>query len=587
MSPRRSSRSKTSQPTSNIKHTSSSSSSVSSARADCKSRSEIKPLSPPNSLPPKSPSPEDRETSGKPQARRTRSSQEVPKLEPDTTQDNEELDEEDGEEEEEITRCVCGQQEYPGMPVATNGLTKSVSKNTGDAGDAGSSVTLQEDTGGLFIQCDVCKVWQHGGCVGIMDEAMSPEEYFCEQCRKDLHTITSTSTGSQPQDNSSRKSKEGRSSRLNADRLAGKRRSTMNSRDAAYYEAEQLRQAIEESKRESTTGAASGLRKGKRSRDESDQGKDNNKRQRTKSGSSSSSNEKAAGQDNEEDNDEPNATFSPSAKNIRGAAARNDRPRELREREEKRERDRADASGRRKGRAEKRRADESDPSEEPLSRTTSSKGAEHIHAATPPVPQRQTSQKGSQHKRTGRPPARRGRVGRNQWTRDRDQRPDTPKDLRDAASPTHSHNSKEDHDSPRVNGAHNRHKSGELSKCSKARYTNPNRTSFIEMKRRVAAMLEFVNQAERELATEGSLVSRKTPSSNTITATAPMVPLEEEQAKKDSRQARENEQGTAVQQKSLSSILVDLDPERFKTLELAQMRETMKKSILTWQRDFG
>lgn len=194
MSPRRSSRSKTSQPTSVAQHTSSSSSSVSSARADRKSRSETKLPSPRNSLPPKSPS-EPRETSSNPQARRTRSSQEAPKLEANLAPDDEELDEEDGEEEEEITRCVCGQQEYPGMPITTSDHAKAGSKGTGDPSDAASSATLQEDTGGLFIQCDVCKVWQHGGCVGIMDEAMSPEEYFCEQCRKDLHTITTTATG--------------------------------------------------------------------------------------------------------------------------------------------------------------------------------------------------------------------------------------------------------------------------------------------------------------------------------------------------------------------------------------------------------
>ena len=70
---------------------------------------------------------------------------------------------------------------------------------------------------------------------------------------------------------SPKKPKESRSSRLNAERLAGNRRSTMNSRDAAYYEAEQLRQAIEESKKASTTGASSTSRKGKRSRDEDDQ----------------------------------------------------------------------------------------------------------------------------------------------------------------------------------------------------------------------------------------------------------------------------------------------------------------------------
>lgn len=94
----------------------------------------------------------------------------------------------DEDEEEEITRCVCGHQDYPGMPAAAF-------KGDGEAGDAAELKTYQEDTGGLFIQCDKCKVWQHGGCVGIMDEAMSPEDYFCEQCRTDLHTVTNTATG--------------------------------------------------------------------------------------------------------------------------------------------------------------------------------------------------------------------------------------------------------------------------------------------------------------------------------------------------------------------------------------------------------
>jgi hypothetical protein len=57
------------------------------------------------------------------------------------------------------------------------------------------SETLAEDAGGLFIQCDICKVWQHGGCVGIMDEAASPEEYFCEECRKDLHKLMMSPKG--------------------------------------------------------------------------------------------------------------------------------------------------------------------------------------------------------------------------------------------------------------------------------------------------------------------------------------------------------------------------------------------------------
>lgn len=80
-------------------------------------------------------------------------------------------------EEDEVTRCVCGYQEYPGPPS-----------------DAAKSLE-GDDLSGLFIQCDICKVWQHGGCVGIMDEAASPEEYFCEECRKDLHKVTTSPKG--------------------------------------------------------------------------------------------------------------------------------------------------------------------------------------------------------------------------------------------------------------------------------------------------------------------------------------------------------------------------------------------------------
>lgn len=104
-------------------------------------------------------------------------------------------EEEDEEGEEEITRCICGQLEYPGMPVPVGDTPKVVTKINGSVEPLTEPAAPPEDAGGLFIQCDVCKVWQHGGCVGIMEEAMSPEEYFCEQCRKDLHKITSTANG--------------------------------------------------------------------------------------------------------------------------------------------------------------------------------------------------------------------------------------------------------------------------------------------------------------------------------------------------------------------------------------------------------
>lgn len=75
-----------------------------------------------------------------------------------------------------------------------------------------------------------------------------------------------------PQDSLSTKPKSSRSSRANAESLSGKRRSTMNSRDAAYDEAEQIRRAIEESRKDGDApGTSVSTRRGKRSRSESEQ----------------------------------------------------------------------------------------------------------------------------------------------------------------------------------------------------------------------------------------------------------------------------------------------------------------------------
>ncbi|GEM07992.1 transcriptional regulator Cti6 [Rhodotorula toruloides] len=70
--------------------------------------------------------------------------------------------EEEGDEEEDeegdggVTRCVCGQDN-------------------------------EEMASGLMIQCDTCKCWQHGACVGLWDEKECPNRYFCELCKPSLH----------------------------------------------------------------------------------------------------------------------------------------------------------------------------------------------------------------------------------------------------------------------------------------------------------------------------------------------------------------------------------------------------------------
>lgn len=89
-----------------------------------------------------------------------------------------------GESEDDVTRCICGHQEYPGPPLTEDYASSVV-----------PSDPASDDAGGLFIQCDKCHVWQHGGCVGIMDESNSPENYFCEQCDKRLHSVMTDPRG--------------------------------------------------------------------------------------------------------------------------------------------------------------------------------------------------------------------------------------------------------------------------------------------------------------------------------------------------------------------------------------------------------
>lgn len=84
--------------------------------------------------------------------------------------------------EEDVTRCVCGMTEYYGPPLS-------------EAFPDLDTESLNEDLGSLFIQCDGCGVWQHGGCVGIVEEDQCPDKYHCEQCRPKLHELLTDANG--------------------------------------------------------------------------------------------------------------------------------------------------------------------------------------------------------------------------------------------------------------------------------------------------------------------------------------------------------------------------------------------------------
>ena len=44
-----------------------------------------------------------------------------------------------------------------------------------------------EDDGGFMIQCETCKKWQHGECMGYENPEVVQETYACEMCQPDLY----------------------------------------------------------------------------------------------------------------------------------------------------------------------------------------------------------------------------------------------------------------------------------------------------------------------------------------------------------------------------------------------------------------
>ncbi|KZF23056.1 hypothetical protein L228DRAFT_142378 [Xylona heveae TC161] len=608
MSPRRSSRARTTQPATGRHQTNSSASSTSSTRVERNTRSYNKNNSPQKSTPPHSRSSEEIDSLAglgeAPQTRRRRRDHGDAQEDDNMVRRNERsIEEEEEEEEEEVTRCICGQLEYPGPPVSIREL------NLKAEGDHGVSALppegLPEDAGGLFIQCDICKVWQHGGCVGIMDEAMSPEEYFCEQCRRDLHKIVTGSNGqkssrylpvvsvfsprlsragSTSKEAEQKSTRDSKASRQSAAALSTKRRSTMNSRDAAYDEEEQLRRAIEESKGEGkATSTDNGSRRGKRGRsDSSEEPKQDTKRQRTNSASPSPpSRPNNSTPHNGESDDETPSRSNGGPKKGRGAASRNQRDRESKDKE--RERERADAAGRRKGRAERRRNDgalnaslklkrtsahlpsDLDAQDEaPPSRAGSNKnGQENVSSldvlasAVPPAgtpPPAALASITTSHRKTGRPPARRGRVGRNQYTKDREGDLD--------GSPDRSH-SRDAGGADDVGSGINGSVPVESGKPSKPRYINPHRTTMNEMKRRVAGILEFISRTQVEMAGE------TTPPGGT--SSTPSVVA----------------QTTTVFQSNGPLLTLNGAEKEFGDLNSLEMMDVLTRKLVLWQKEYG
>ncbi|KAI1854270.1 hypothetical protein JX266_001411 [Neoarthrinium moseri] len=467
------------------------------------------------------------------------------------------------QEDDEAVRCVCGFDDYPGLPPLDDDTKQHALKDAIDL-EPLFTIELTDDLAGFFVQCDVCKVWEHGLCMGIVNEDLLPDDYYCELCRKDLHKIYTASNGqkysiylplhrpSRATSRATSTAKEGARSPRSGDRkssrasaaaaaaqsASAKRRSTMNSRDAAYDE-EQLRRALEISKGDAITEEPElGPRRPKRGRDDDEEyvllaletsGPANRgacrqpeiKRQRTTS-KSPSPGDQALSASQEESEDESGLRNGTSKKSSRHVVRSQREKAERDERREEQERKRAEAANKRKGRAERRRADgnpatattivvkvfqadvdadaDSDPSEEmPLAtRASVNRSTESVHPPDPPAssqpapdtpPADQVPASSNKKKPLPLPK----KKGRNQYTKERDSHLNEGSPARsmsrDIARDKDEHHPKITHEpGPKPS--------------SKARGGMNSKITMTDLKRRANNLMEFIGRTQVELASE-------------------------------------------------------------------------------------
>ncbi|KIW76227.1 hypothetical protein Z517_10973 [Fonsecaea pedrosoi CBS 271.37] len=595
MSPRRSSRARSSQqPPPGPNHTNSTTSI--NSKSDRDTRANIRTTSPHRPSTQRSESADGADSS-------SRAEQLAPRRSRRNGDDKEQIvkqqndDEENDAEptDEEVTRCICGLVEYPGPSPTVRQQQPAIDGIT-------------DDTGNFFVQCDNCGVWQHGGCMGLLDESMLPDEYYCELCKPEFHKITKAANGPKSsrylpvlESNSSRSSplssnpESGRKKEnKNKQSESTKRRATFNSR-GAYDEDEMLRRAIEESKEMGTLG--------KRTRDESEEQKGTSKRQRTGSNSSGTVSKRSESPDGAVDDPTNRSTTNGrnASQKLRGAAARNNREKELRDKaKEQQAAQRAEAASKRNARSERRRADDSPP---PTPSLSPSKGGQPNGKTKADSPPSGRSNHTNSRKPGGRTAARRGRLGRNQYTRDQNGEDGDNASLRDGSHDINGHDNKNGGSPSGVDrkgsagGVGAVHCiNGESGRSSKAK-THPARTSLNEMKRRVAAILEFVGRMQTERTTQAQAamqvnggsggsskgsttpngVSKTSSTSSTTGSTLPTASL-----------VRAVEAGlNDVKEKDDDNTVSMMDEKEFATMGSVDMMETLTRELVQWQSVYG
>lgn len=273
---------------------------------------------------------------------------------------------------------------------------------------------------------------------------------------------------------------------------------------------------------------------------------------------------------------------------MRGAAARNTREKEIREKQKQEAAaQRAEAASKRNARSERRRADGKQrnnidlqslvaytnldsppptPTISPAKLAQQSSGK--VKADTP-----QPGKGVGGRKAGGRPGGRGKRIGRNQYTRD----------LYDGSEGLLRDGSRD------LNGHSPHGTNGDTGRSSKAR-THPARTSLNEMKKRVAAILEFVSQMQTQQSNSSSNKPTVTNSNGSTSRSSNGV--------KGNSTPNGLQMGNTPTSKLIEAVTAGLQDSDDGTLKMlgetdfskmgsGQMMETLMKELVGWQTVYG
>ena len=176
---------------------------------------------------------------------------------------------------------------------------------------------------------------------------------------------------------------------------------------------------------------------------------------------------------------------------------------------------------------------------------------------TPPVNQPSTS-----HRKGGRPPnARKGKLGKNQYTKDRDLQ-----QAHDDPSPGRSQS--RDVSRTDENGIHSARGSINEGKSSKSKGGN-SKVTMSDMKKRVAAILEFISRTQLEMASEPISPASGDAAEKLMLGIAeglPMIKVNGNQGFDDCNMGTEKE---------------------FKALSCLEMMDDLTRQLVKWQNQFS